>query len=295
MFSARSALKTVSGNRIRLFSTTRALRSELSYQVWGPEGDQVSRNPIIFLHGLFGSKSNNRSISRVLARDLKCQIYTLDLRNHGHSFHAPEHNYTVMANDVQKFIHDKKLGKCVLMGHSMGAKTAMVVALQSPDLVSALIPIDNAPVNAPLRSDFPKYVRGMEEVDRLKVTKSSDADKILSNYEESLPIRQFLLTNMIRSPESHTLTWRIPLSILSRSLDAMADFPWHEPGEVTYLGPTLFIRGTNSKYVSDDTIPAIKKFFPNSKIADVKSGHWVTSENPEAFRQAVVGFLKEVS
>lgn len=90
---------------------------------------------------------------------------------------------------------------------------------------------------------------------------------------------------MIRSPESHTLTWRIPLSILSRSLDAMADFPWHEPGEVTYLGPTLFIRGTNSKYVSDDTIPAIKKFFPNSKIADVKSGHWVTSENPEAFRQ----------
>ena len=112
---------------------------------------------------------------------------------------------------------------------------------------------------------------------------------------QSLPVRQFLLTNLIREPESHALTWRIPLHTLGGSLTDMADFPYHQPGQVTYQGPTLFIRGTNSKYVSDDTIPAIKKFFPNSQIADVKSGHWVTSENPEAFKQGACVYYRGFS
>jgi pimeloyl-ACP methyl ester carboxylesterase len=183
----------------------------------------------------------------------------------------------------------------------------MTVALQSSDLVSALIPVDNAPVNAPLKSDFGKYVRGMQEIEAQGVTKQSDADKILKEYEEvrysflvlmvrarirtpnshltqSLPIRQFLLTNLIRAEDSQKMKFRIPLSILGPAIPAMADFPFRE-GSVTYDGPTLFVRGTKSKYVSDDTVPAIKKFFPNAEIADVEAGHWLISENPEAFRQ----------
>ncbi|GAQ11545.1 abhydrolase domain-containing protein C22H12.03 [Aspergillus lentulus] len=279
---------------IRAFSTSRMLGSELSYQVFGPEKEQTTRNPIVFLHGLFGSKQNNRSISKVLARDLKRQVFTLDLRNHGHSFHHNEHNYSVMAEDVEKFIHQHDLAKCVLIGHSMGAKTAMTVALQSSDLVSALIPVDNAPVNAPLKSDFGKYVQGMQEVEAQGVTKQSDADKILKEYEESLPIRQFLLTNLVRAEDSQKMKFRIPLSVLGPAIPAMADFPFREPGSVTYDGPTLFVRGTKSKYVSDDTVPVIKKFFPNAEIADVEAGHWLTSENPEAFRQAVVKFLRDL-
>lgn len=81
------------------------------------------------------------------------------------------------------------------------------------------------------------------------------------------------------------MKFRVPLSVLGDSLEGMADFPWSEPGSVTYDGPTLMVRGTKSKYVSDDTIPAIKKFFPNSEIADVEAGHWLISENPEGFRQ----------
>lgn len=270
------------------------LGSELSYQVFGPEKEQATRNPIVFLHGLFGSKQNNRSISKVLARDLKRQVFTLDLRNHGHSFHHHEHNYSVMAKDVEKFIHQHDLAKCVLIGHSMGAKTAMTVALQSSDLVSALIPVDNAPVNAPLKSDFGKYVRGMQEVEAQGVTKQSDADKILKEYEESLPIRQFLLTNLVRAEDGQKMKFRIPLSVLGPAIPAMADFPFLEPGSVTYDGPTLFVRGTKSKYVSDDTVPVIKKLFPNAEIADVEAGHWLISENPEAFRQAVVKFLQDL-
>lgn len=81
------------------------------------------------------------------------------------------------------------------------------------------------------------------------------------------------------------MKFRVPLSVIGSSLDEMADFPYQEPGQVTYEGPTLFVRGTKSRYVSNETIPAIKKFFPNSQIADVEAGHWLISENPEAFRQ----------
>ncbi|KAB8233489.1 putative alpha/beta hydrolase [Aspergillus alliaceus] len=277
---------------IRAFSTSRVLRSDLSYQIFGPDKEEASRSPIVFMHGLFGSKQNNRSISKALARDLKRQVFILDLRNHGHSFHSQEHTYTAMAEDVVNFIHQQKLKKCVLIGHSMGAKTAMTVALDSPSLVSALVPVDNAPVNAPLKGDFGKYVQGMQNIEAQNVVKQSDADKILKDYEDSLPIRQFLLTNLVRG-EDGTMKFRVPVSILGDALSEMANFPYTEPGSVTYNGPTLFVRGTKSKYVSDETIPAIKKFFPHAQIADVEAGHWLISENPEAFRQEVVTFLQE--
>ncbi|KAJ5820392.1 Alpha/beta hydrolase fold-1 [Penicillium riverlandense] len=292
MVFIRTAARSAPG--IRAFSTTRILRHELAYQVWGPENEQAVRDPILFLHGLFGSKQNNRSIGKALARDLKCRIFTLDLRNHGHSFHSPEHNYSVMAEDVQEFMQQQKLDKCVMIGHSMGAKAAMTVALRSPECVSALIPVDNAPVNAALKSDFGKYIRGMQQIEEAKVSKQSDADKILQEYEEFLPIRYFLLTNLVRSEEDRTMKFRVPLSVLGRSLDNMADFPYSDSDNVQYNGPTLFVRGTKSQYVSDKTVPAIKKFFPNAQIADVDAGHWLISENPEAFRQAVVKFLESL-
>ncbi|KAL1867225.1 hypothetical protein Plec18167_008766 [Paecilomyces lecythidis] len=168
----------------------------------------------------------------------------------------------------------------------------MTVALRSPTLVSALVPVDNSPVKAPLGSDFRKYVNGMLEIEAAKVTKQSEADKILAPHEQSVPIRQFLLTNLIRADEGH-LKFRVPLNVLSKSLDEMADFPWHEPGEVQYDGPTLFVRGTKSRYVRDEMIPAIKKFFPTAEIADIDAGHWLISEKPEDFRHAVVNFLKK--
>ena len=87
------------------------------------------------------------------------------------------------------------------------------------------------------------------------------------------------------------MKFRVPLSVLGQSLDAMADFPYREPGSVTYEGPTLFVRGTRSRYVTDDSVPAIKRFFPNYQMEDVEAGHWLISENPEAFRQGEYDFL----
>ena len=138
----------------------------------------------------------------------------------------------------------------------------MTVALRKPESVSALIPVDNSPIDAALKSDFGKYVQGMIAVEAAKVTKQSDADALLQKFEDSLPIRQFLLTNLIRSPESKEFKFRIPLKTLAASLDHMADFPFRDPDEKRYTGPTLVVRGTKSHYIADNSLPLIGRFFP---------------------------------
>jgi pimeloyl-ACP methyl ester carboxylesterase len=103
--------------------------------------------------------------------------------------------------------------------------------------------------------------------------------------KQSLPIRQFLLGNLYRSPEDGIQRFRVPLDILGRSLDHLGDFPYKNPGEARYTKPALFVRGTQSKYVPDDVLPIIGQFFPRFQLVDIDAGHWLISEQPEAFRQ----------
>ncbi|KAL1958325.1 hypothetical protein VTO42DRAFT_4642 [Malbranchea cinnamomea] len=296
---ARLRLLPVPFQARRSFATTAIkLQLSLAYQAWptvasSGHGESNAR-PIIFMHGLFGSKQNNRSMSKVLASQLKTTVYAIDLRNHGDSPHHPEHNYSVMADDVEEFISSQKLERPVLIGHSMGAKAAMTVALRSPETVSAVISVDNSPVSVPLSSDFAKYVRGMKHIEEAKVTKQKEADEILAQYEESLPIRQFLLTNLIRSQDDNILRFRVPLQILGDSLDNMADFPYGMADDIKYDGPALFVKGTRSSYIREKSMPYIQKFFPNWQLENVEAGHWLISENPEAFKSAVVSFLRNV-
>lgn len=212
-------------------------------------------------------------------------MYALDLRNHGDSSHNPQHTYGDLAEDVELFLDHHNLKNTTLIGHSMGAKTAMAVALRKRVPISNLIPIDNSPVDAALKSDFGKYVDGMRAIAAAKPTKQSDADAILKPYEEALPIRQFLLTNLVRSADNSHLQWRIPLKTLAAALDNMADFPFKDPDGARFEGPTLVVRGTKSNYVADEMLPVIGRFFPRFELADVEAGHWVVSEKPEEFRR----------
>ena len=168
----------------------------------------------------------------------------------------------------------------------------MVLALRNPRLISALIPIDNSPIDAALKSDFGRYVQGMRVVEDARVSKQSDADVILQKYEQALPIRQFLLTNLTRSSDTKALKFRIPISTLASHLDHMADFPFRDPDVARYEGPTLFVRGTKSHYIADEALPLIGRFFPRFELLDIESGHWVVSEKPEEFRRGVVDFLQ---
>jgi len=244
------------------------------------------------MHGLFGSKKNNRGISKALARDLKRPVYAVDLRNHGDSPHDPRHDYVSMADDVAGFIDEHGLQKATLIGHSMGAKTAMTLALRTPQLIESLVSVDNAPLDAALLSDFAKYIQGMKKIEEWEVTRQAEADMILQDYEESLTIRQFLLGNLYRPPNEKMQRFKIPLKILATALDNLGDFPFKDPDEVRFEKPALFVRGIQSKYVPDEALPIIGKFFPMFQLVDIDAGHWVISEQPEAFRRAVVEFLQ---
>lgn len=212
-------------------------------------------------------------------------VYALDLRNHGDSSHHPQHDYTALAEDVEHFLRAHELQAPILIGHSMGAKTVMTVALRQRVALGALIPVDNAPVDAALKSDFGQYVRGMRQIQDAQVQKQSDADIILQAYESALPIRQFLLANLYRDTHDGVQKWRIPLKYLANALDKMGDFPFRDPEEARYEGPTLVVRGTKSHYVADEMLPIIGRFFPSFQAVDIEAGHWVVSEKPEEFRK----------
>jgi pimeloyl-ACP methyl ester carboxylesterase len=207
-----------------------------------------------------------------------------------------------MAEDVEAFIATHALSKPTLIGHSMGAKVAMTLALRQPAAYSALIPVDNAPLDAALKSDFGAYVNAMKQIADAQppVAKQSDADAILAKYEKEVAIRQFLLTNLVKAGPEHDgppgkkLKWRIPLQTLAKSLPDMADFPFKDPEMVRFEGPTLIVRGTKSHYVSDECLPLVGRFFPRFELLDIEAGHWVMSEKFEEFREGCVEWIKRV-
>lgn len=184
-----------------------------------------------------------------------------------------------------------------------GAKTAMTLALRSPEMISNFVAVDNAPVDIALNSDFLKYIRAMKKIQDADITRQAEADEILQAFEEvqtpaqthrhdfaansaqSLPIRQFLLGNLYRPAGKSTLKFRIPLDILRKSLPKLGDFPFKQPRDHRFEKPSLFVRGTKSHYIADDAIPAIGEFFPRFRLVDVDAGHWLISERPEAFRR----------
>jgi pimeloyl-ACP methyl ester carboxylesterase len=183
-----------------------------------------------------------------------------------------------------------------------GAKVAMTLALRSPTSYSGLVPVDNAPVDAALKSDFGTYVKAMREIEEKnnvseKLFKQHDADAILQTYEPDLSIRQFLLTNFVRNhplsdkpgPQYH---FRIPLQTLAKSLPSMADFPFRDPDETRFEGPTLVVRGTRSHYVADESLPLIGRYFPKFELLDLDAGHWVMTEKFEDFRRGVVDWME---
>ncbi|KAK3112887.1 hypothetical protein LTR53_010362 [Teratosphaeriaceae sp. CCFEE 6253] len=279
---------------LRAFSTTQLPNGiKLAYDLHEPSNasPETAQNapPIVFIHGLFGSKKNNRSMSKVFARELNRRVYAIDCRNHGDSSHDPRHDYTALAEDVELFMQAHDLQKSTLIGHSMGAKTAMTVALRNKVAIGSLIPVDNAPVDAALKSDFGKYVHGMKRIDQAACKRQSDADVILQDYEKSLGIRQFLLSNLVRDPETGMQKFKIPIKILAAALDNMADFPFKDPDQARWNGPTLVVRGTKSHYVADEMLPLVGRFFPRFEVVDVEAGHWVISEKPEEFRKGETG------
>ncbi|GAA6015187.1 hypothetical protein JCM10207_003635 [Rhodosporidiobolus poonsookiae] len=287
---ARTALRTPLASRGLATAPTPV---QLAYERHAPSNLTSSRAPLVVLHGLYGSKQNWRSLAKGMAQKLGREVFTLDLRNHGQSPHRRECSYEDLAGDVKAFIEtEHKLDECVVVGHSMGGKVSMALALGGCDPVSKLVVVDIAPGIGKISPEFRAYLDAMKEIDEAKVMSRKEADVILQKTEPDLGVRQFLLTNLDRAAPSDPYHFRLPLAYLSNAIDEIGHFPY-VPGEKVYDKPALFLKGSKSKYINSRNIPTIKQFFPNSQLETLETGHWVHAEKPKEFVELLDRFLKE--
>ncbi|KAF9404425.1 hypothetical protein BGZ94_004190 [Podila epigama] len=248
--------------------------------------------PIVIMHGLFGSKQNWKALSKALATRLNTDVVTLDLRNHGESEHAADHDYPHMASDVVRFMQEQSLEKPIVIGHSMGGKVAMNLALRNQSLLDRIVVVDMAPVKVKLSSEFAKYVVAMKEIQKANVQKQSEADAIMKKCVDDLGVRQFLLTNLKRNASGDGYSFRVPIETLGDSLEKLGQFDF-VPGKDRFDGKTLFIRGGRSGYIKEREMGLIKDFFPQARIETLDTGHWVHAEKPEEFLKLVTEFATE--
>jgi esterase len=244
--------------------------------------DGPGDTPLVIAHGLFGSARNWGAVSKRLSEERP--VIALDLRNHGESGWSDEHSYPALAADVAEAI-EAEGGRADVLGHSMGGKAAMVVALTCPDLVRRLVVADIAPV-AYSHTQI-GYVRAMRALDLSGVTRRSEADRRLAAAVSDRAVRAFLLQSLVF--EGGGATWRLNLPVLEAEMPEIMSFP---ALEARHAGPVLFLRGGASDYVRDAHLPRIHALFPSARVETLSgAGHWLHAEKPDAFAEAVAKFL----
>ena len=250
---------------------------KLHYRIKG-EGE-----PIILLHGLFGSLDNLGSLARALSESY--EVISVDMRNHGRSPHSSSMKYTVLATDVIELMDDLSINKAYLFGHSMGGKTAMQVALNYPDRVKKLCVADIAPVA--YSHHHKEILEGMQHVAELSPDNRKDVMELLRPFEDEEAILSFIATNWRKGENGHW-GWRLNLeAIINDHMSIMAAIVG-EP----YEGPVMFIRGGNSHYLLPEYRDKILELFPQAKVRTIEgTGHWLHAEKPEMFARIVKRFL----
>ncbi|MFM8413510.1 MAG: alpha/beta fold hydrolase [Planctomycetota bacterium] len=241
--------------------------------------------PLVILPGLFGSKRNWASIARMLGD--RHRVITADLRNHGESPWADRHDYPALADDVARLVERVAGGAAAVLGHSMGGKAAMMLALTQPALVERLVVVDIAPV---VSTGTPiAYVRALRSLPLARFTRRSEVADALADVIPDRAVRNFLSLNAALTDGG--LAWTLNLAALERDFELILGFPDVPPGQ-SYAGPTLFLTGGASEYVRPEHRPAIDRLFPAAAVATIAgAGHWVHADAPEAFVAAVTRFL----
>lgn len=258
----------------------------LNYFEEGPAEAEAS--PLVILHGLFGSGDNWKTIARELAAERR--VIVPDLPNHGSSPHTGRFDYREVADDVASFLEGLGLPQVLLLGHSMGGKVAMSLALRRSELVGALIVADIAP-----RAYEPRHqeeFEAMELVRREGAGNRREAEEVMSRHIESRAIRAFLLKNYVPT-DSGGYRWRLDIDGLRNHYREVSDWPDHEGA---YAGPALVIRGGRSPYVSEEDHSAFGALFPNYRIETIdEAGHWLHAEAKETFLRLTRQFISSVS
>lgn len=242
--------------------------------------------PLIILHGLFGMLDNWQTIANTLEKDFT--VYLIDQRNHGRSPHSDTHNYTAMANDLYDFFIQIGITSAYILGHSMGGKTAMQFALTHPNEVKKLIVVDMG-IKAYL-AGHDTIFEALNAIDLSTIRYRSDAEKVMLDRIPEFGVRQFLLKSLHRNSDG-TYSWKFNLDALYNNyytniLSAINSTH-------VFAGPTLFLSGENSDYITSADWPEIQLLFPAAGWEIIKdAGHWVHADRPKELVDAIVNFIK---
>ncbi|NQW00348.1 MAG: alpha/beta fold hydrolase [Rhodospirillales bacterium] len=236
-----------------------------------------SGEPVVIIHGLFGWKRNWATIAKHLGESHR--VYTLDMRNHGESPHAPAMTYAQMADDIAQFISSQKIGPCPVIGHSMGGKASMTLALTQAELVQRLLILDIAPVA--YSHDYDSYVSAMKQIDLAAISRRSDVQPAIASIAENPSVEAFLMQNLTTDTNGR-YRWRINLDAIDHHMSDIMGFPAIN-SERAYPGPTLFLGGRNSDRIVPQYEAEIHRLFPAATVDFIDgAGHWVHADQPAA-------------
>lgn len=242
--------------------------------------------PLLILHGFLGMSDNWKTLGTQYA-NAGFEVHMLDLRNHGRSFHSEDFTYTAMAQDIYDYCQEHGLEKIDLIGHSMGGKVSMFFAMAHPDKLEKLIVADIAPRY--YSAHHQDIMAALTAVDFSKKPSRSDVDDLMARYIPDFGTRQFLMKNLYWV-EPGQLGFRFNLDVFKRKLEQVGEAL---PADSVIQVPTLFLRGGNSGYIGKQDEQDIAHHFPNSKVETIPNvGHWLHAENPAAFFEKTITFLK---
>jgi len=262
-----------------------------------------SQPPLVMCHGMLGSRQNFASIAKALHRDTGRRVISVDARNHGDSPHSSSMTYHHMAADIGQLVADLGLDRVSLLGHSMGGRAVMLLALLKPELLDRLVVVDISPVNADFESDldttfdmdyFFHCLKGVNIRQDLTLSEArKDADAQLSLRIKDAPRRAWLLMNLVEDDELGTNCWRVNLDAIHSAFRSnISRFPHVE--DAIFMKPTLFIGGALSDYIQVTDHDEIKEMFPTAEITYIPNcNHWVHAENPTKFISLCNKFLSD--
>lgn len=242
--------------------------------------------PLLILHGFLGMLDNWKTLGKQYAES-GFEVHLIDQRNHGQSFWSEDFNYDLLADDLKRYMDHHNLQSVLVVGHSMGGKTAMQFACDHPERTEKLLVADIGPKYYPPHHQ--PIIDGLNALSPEAFTSRNKADAELKKHISDLGTRQFLLKNL-HWIEKGKLGFRFNLDVLSEKMDDIGE---NIGPSDTYNGPTLFLRGERSEYIAPGELSEYKKHFPNAVMETVKNaGHWLHAENPEQFFEKSLAFLK---